>query len=59
MLKPSKSDKLIRELFVGRLENYIECLDVDYKSTKEEVFYDLQVVLFVVAADCTLLLVLS
>ncbi|KAF4740597.1 hypothetical protein FOZ63_022356, partial [Perkinsus olseni] len=42
MLKPSKSDKLIRDLFVGRLENYIECLDVDYKSTKEEVFYDLQ-----------------
>lgn len=31
----------IQQLFQGKLLNYIECVDVDFKSTREETFYDL------------------
>lgn len=37
---PDKPNK-ISALFQGKLLNYIECVDVDYKSTREESFYDL------------------
>lgn len=30
------------QLFEGHLMNYIECIDVDFKSTRKESFYDLQ-----------------
>ena len=29
-------------LFEGEFENYIECIDVDYRSQRNETFYDLQ-----------------
>merc|ERR1740121_2931527 len=35
-------DGSIKRLFEGEMENYIECMDVDYKSRRNETFYDLQ-----------------
>ncbi|KAB2620930.1 Ubiquitin carboxyl-terminal hydrolase 12, partial [Pyrus ussuriensis x Pyrus communis] len=32
----------IQQLFEGHQMNYIECINVDYKSTRKESFYDLQ-----------------
>ncbi|KAM7256047.1 hypothetical protein ACFE04_011788 [Oxalis oulophora] len=32
----------IQQLFEGHNMNYIECINVDYKSTRKESFYDLQ-----------------
>ncbi|KAL5702529.1 ubiquitinyl hydrolase 1 [Ranunculus cassubicifolius] len=32
----------IQELFGGHHMNYIECIDVDYKSTRKESYYDIQ-----------------
>ena len=40
-LKPPR-DAELRELFVGQIENYIECLDVEMTSKRVEPFYDLQ-----------------
>ncbi|CAN4100824.1 unnamed protein product [Withania somnifera] len=34
----------IRHLFEGHIMNYIECINVNYKSTRQETFYDLQLV---------------
>ena len=33
---------VIKELFVGKVQNVIECVNVDFKSTRVEEFYDLQ-----------------
>jgi hypothetical protein len=33
---------LIRNLFEGRMRNYIQCLEVDYCSERVETFYDIQ-----------------
>lgn len=35
---------LVKELFEGKMESYIQCKNVDYKSSKEEIFTDLQLV---------------
>ena len=32
----------IGKLFEGRIHNFVECINVDYKSTRQEVFADLQ-----------------
>jgi ubiquitin C-terminal hydrolase len=40
-LKNTWQDGEIQKLFQGTLENFIECLDVDFKSTREEAFYDI------------------
>ena len=32
----------IKELFEGEMQNYIECKNVDYRSLREEKFYDIQ-----------------
>lgn len=37
---PDQPNK-IRALFEGKILNYIECVNVNYKSTREESFYDL------------------
>ena len=42
-LKPSGRDKDVRALFEGKMENFIECIDVDFSSRRMESFYDLQV----------------
>ena len=40
-LKGSSHERAIQDLFEGELENIIECLDIDHKSTKTESFYDI------------------
>ncbi len=42
-LKGAPQDGEIKKMFSGVQETYIECTDVDYKSTKPEVFYDVNV----------------
>lgn len=32
----------IGKLFEGRMHNFVECVNVDFKSTRQEVFADLQ-----------------
>ncbi|OLP80383.1 Ubiquitin carboxyl-terminal hydrolase 12 [Symbiodinium microadriaticum] len=41
-MKNTPSDGSIKRLFEGEMENYIECMDVDYKSRRNETFYDIQ-----------------
>ncbi|CAJ1368547.1 unnamed protein product [Effrenium voratum] len=41
-MKNTPSDGSIKRLFEGEMENYIECIDVDYKSKRNETFYDIQ-----------------
>eukprot|EP00929_Paragymnodinium_shiwhaense_P086804 TRINITY_DN4722_c0_g1_i1.p1 TRINITY_DN4722_c0_g1~~TRINITY_DN4722_c0_g1_i1.p1 ORF type:complete len:1338 (-),score=356.76 TRINITY_DN4722_c0_g1_i1:238-4086(-) len=41
-MKGTNMDGSIKRLFEGEMENYIECIDVDYKSRRNETFYDLQ-----------------
>ncbi len=38
----TKVEKTINELFEGHTYNFIECIDVEYKSTRKESFMDLQ-----------------
>jgi ubiquitin carboxyl-terminal hydrolase 7 len=33
----------IQQLFEGHHMNYIECINVDYKSTRKESFYGMQI----------------
>lgn len=35
-------EKVISELFEGHTSNFIDCINVDYKSTRRESFMDLQ-----------------
>lgn len=42
-LKGTPGDRAIQDLFEGKVDNFIECIDVDYKSTKPESFYDVPV----------------
>eukprot|EP00435_Cladocopium_sp_Y103_P031603 s2642_g8.t1 len=41
-MKGTPTDGEIKRLFEGEFENYIECVDVDYRSQRNETFYDLQ-----------------
>jgi hypothetical protein len=41
-MKGSPMDGSIKRLFEGEMENYIECINVDYKSKRNETFYDIQ-----------------
>jgi ubiquitin C-terminal hydrolase len=41
-MKGTKVEGTFKHLFEGKILNYIECLDVDYKSNKVEPFCDLQ-----------------
>lgn len=41
-MKGTPSDGSIKRLFEGEMENYIECIDVDYSSRRNETFYDVQ-----------------
>jgi len=41
-MKGTSMDGSIKRLFEGEMENYIECIDVDYKSKRKETFYDIQ-----------------
>ncbi|KAK4337648.1 hypothetical protein RND71_042135 [Anisodus tanguticus] len=41
-MKGTVVEGTIQQLFEGHHMNYIECINVDYKSTRKEYFYDLQ-----------------
>ncbi|XP_024631332.1 ubiquitin carboxyl-terminal hydrolase 12 isoform X5 [Medicago truncatula] len=41
-MKGTVVEGTIQKLFEGHHMNYIECMNVDYKSTRKESFYDLQ-----------------
>mmetsp|Transcript_35695 Transcript_35695/g.79387 ORF Transcript_35695/g.79387 Transcript_35695/m.79387 type:complete len:1131 (+) Transcript_35695:131-3523(+) len=41
-MKGTRVEKVINELFEGHTTNYIECINVDYKSSRDESFMDLQ-----------------
>ncbi|KAL5999368.1 CSN-associated deubiquitinating enzyme Ubp12 [Asimina triloba] len=41
-MKGTVVEGAIQQLFEGHIMNYIECINVDYKSTRKESFYDLQ-----------------
>ncbi|CAN1298211.1 Ubiquitin C-terminal hydrolase 12 [Linum perenne] len=41
-MKGTVVEGTIQQLFEGHAMNYIECINVDYKSTRKESFYDLQ-----------------
>nr|XP_024389477.1 ubiquitin carboxyl-terminal hydrolase 12-like isoform X2 [Physcomitrium patens] len=41
-MKGTAVEGTIQQLFEGHHMNYIECINVDYKSTRKESFYDLQ-----------------
>ncbi|KAL5712099.1 ubiquitinyl hydrolase 1 [Ranunculus cassubicifolius] len=41
-MKGTVVDGKIQALFQGHHMNYLECIDVDYKSTRKEAFYDIQ-----------------
>eukprot|EP00403_Amphidinium_massartii_P034419 CAMPEP_0178435934 /NCGR_PEP_ID=MMETSP0689_2-20121128/34182_1 /TAXON_ID=160604 /ORGANISM="Amphidinium massartii, Strain CS-259" /LENGTH=1320 /DNA_ID=CAMNT_0020058019 /DNA_START=92 /DNA_END=4054 /DNA_ORIENTATION=+ len=41
-MKGTPMDGSIKRLFEGEMENFIECIDVDYKSKRNETFYDIQ-----------------
>eukprot|EP00271_Cylindrocystis_brebissonii_P022318 TRINITY_DN8549_c0_g1_i1.p1 TRINITY_DN8549_c0_g1~~TRINITY_DN8549_c0_g1_i1.p1 ORF type:complete len:1105 (+),score=260.24 TRINITY_DN8549_c0_g1_i1:215-3529(+) len=41
-MKGTVVENTIQHLFEGHHMNYIECVNVDYKSTRKESFYDLQ-----------------
>lgn len=41
-MKGTKSEGTFKYLFEGSCENYIECLDIQFKSNKIEKYYDLQ-----------------
>ncbi|KAK7391559.1 hypothetical protein VNO78_19975 [Psophocarpus tetragonolobus] len=41
-MKGTVVEGTIQQLFAGHHMNYIECINVDYKSTRKESFYDLQ-----------------
>jgi len=41
-MKGTRVENTIQHLFEGHVVNYIECINVDYKSTRKESFMDLQ-----------------
>mmetsp|Transcript_33363 Transcript_33363/g.92087 ORF Transcript_33363/g.92087 Transcript_33363/m.92087 type:complete len:1614 (+) Transcript_33363:149-4990(+) len=41
-MKGTAMDSAIKRLFEGEMENYIDCMDIEYRSTRSETFYDLQ-----------------
>ena len=41
-MKGTKSEGTIEYLFLGKMKSYIKCLNVQYESSREENFYDIQ-----------------
>ena len=40
-MKGTVVDGMISKLFEGKSQNYVECINVDFRSSREEPFYDL------------------
>lgn len=43
-MKGTPADGTVQRLFVGKIKSYIRCLNIDFESSREEDFYDLQVI---------------
>lgn len=41
-MKGTRVETILQKLFSGKKYNYISCLDIEYKSTRSEIFTDLQ-----------------
>lgn len=41
-MQGTKVEGTIGKLFEGRMHNFVECVNVDFKSTRQEVYADLQ-----------------
>lgn len=41
-MKGSSVEEVIKKLFCGRVKSYIRCTNIDYESSREEDFYDIQ-----------------
>ena len=41
-MKGTSVDGILNKLFVGKMKSYIRCLNVDYESSREEEFWDIQ-----------------
>lgn len=41
-MKGTRAEGAIERLFVGKMKSYIKCVNVDYESSREETFYDVQ-----------------
>ncbi|CAO1629496.1 unnamed protein product [Sympodiomycopsis kandeliae] len=41
-MKGTAADGAITRLFVGRMKSYLRCVNVEYESSREEDFYDIQ-----------------
>ncbi|KAI3652031.1 hypothetical protein MP228_003334 [Amoeboaphelidium protococcarum] len=41
-MKGTESEGAIEKLFVGKMKSYIKCINVDFESSREEAFYDIQ-----------------
>ncbi|KAK0549532.1 ubiquitin-specific protease ubp15 [Tilletia horrida] len=41
-MKGTAADGAISRLFVGRMKSYLKCVNVEYESSREEDFYDIQ-----------------
>lgn len=44
-MKDTPVKGVVKRLFAGKVRSYIRCLNIEYESTREEEFYDIQVVL--------------
>ena len=40
--KEANVENFVQKLFKGQMENYVKCINVDYKSSRLEDFYDIQ-----------------
>ena len=41
-MRGTKVEEVIKKLFCGRVKSYIRCKNIDYESSREEDFYDIQ-----------------
>ncbi len=41
-MKSTLVDRTIPKLFEGKMKSYIRCKNVDFESSREEAFYDVQ-----------------
>jgi ubiquitin carboxyl-terminal hydrolase 7 len=39
--KEANVENFVQKLFKGQMENYVKCINVDYKSSRLEDFYDI------------------
>ena len=40
-MKGSMLETALADMFKGKMENYIDCINIDYQSLREEEYYDI------------------